>query len=110
MIPTDGYLKAILGTMARQAFPPNVVADLVAPKGSGEKQIAAYNLCDGEHTQAEIASAVRIDKANLSRSISRWIDHGILFRLNIGGDMRPVHIYPLSIDFPRKLKAKKNGS
>src|ERR1700741_5435311 len=98
MNPTDAYLKAILGTVARRAFPSNVLADLVAPKGSGEKQIAAYNLCDGEHTQAEIASAVRIDKANLSRSISRWVDHGILFRVNDGGEMRPVHIYPLSID------------
>src|SRR5712692_9181711 len=65
----ETYLRAILATVARQAFPPERLAELVASNAGGEKQIAAYNLCDGEHTQSEIASAVGLDRGNLSRSI-----------------------------------------
>jgi hypothetical protein len=100
-------LRAILSIAARQAFPPAELFDLVAPKANSGKQIAAYNLCDGEHTQAEIAKAVKIDKSSLSKSVSRWIELGIMFRIGSGAEMRPVHLYPLPAG--RKLKGKSDG-
>ena len=35
--------------------------------GNGPKNFKAFNLCDGFHTQTEIASKVHIDQGNLSR-------------------------------------------
>jgi predicted transcriptional regulator len=104
MAATDEILKAILSTTARQAFPPAQLLELVAPQANSGKQIAVYNLCDGEHTQAEIAAAVKVDKANLSRSISKWIELGIMFRTGNGAEMRPMHLYPL----PPTEKRKKS--
>lgn len=95
MDTTDAYLKAILSTIARQVFPLGVLTKLVAPKGAGEKQIAAYNLCDGQHTQAEIGAAVSMDKGSLSRTIARWVEQGIVIRVGAGTDLRPLHLYPL---------------
>jgi predicted transcriptional regulator len=97
-------LKAILSTVARQAFPPEKLLEIVAPKASSERQIAAYNLCDGEHTQTEIAATVKIDKANLNKSISKWIELGVMFRIRNGTEMRPMHLYPL----PAASKKKSN--
>jgi predicted transcriptional regulator len=101
----EAYLRAILATVGRQAFRPEALAELVAPTAGSEKQIAAYNLCDGEHTQAEIASAVKLDKSNLSKSITKWEGLGIVFRLSNGSESRPMHIYPL----PHTQLSKKQG-
>ena len=103
------YLKAILSTVARQAFPPKQLGELVAPTARSEKQIAAYNLCDGAHTQSQIASIVGIDKSDLSKAITKWVEHGIVFRLNNGAETKPVHIYPLPQEQPLKKKGRKNG-
>ena len=88
-------LRAILSMVARQTFPPHELLQLVAPQANSQRQIAVYNLCDGEHTQAEIAKAVKVDKGSLSKSISKWVDLGIMFRIGSGAEMRPVHLYPL---------------
>ncbi|WP_244500812.1 MarR family transcriptional regulator [Methyloceanibacter marginalis] len=82
---------------------------LVAPKGDGKKQVAAYNLCDGQHTQAEIGAAVSLDKGSLSRTISRWVDQGIVVRVGTGGDMRPLHVYPLPQESDPKKEKKNDG-
>ncbi len=105
---SEAYLKAILATVARQTFPPEMLAKLVMPKGGGEKQLTAYNLCDGQHTQAEIGKAVSLDKGNLSRTIARWVEQGIVFRVGDGNDVRPLHLYPLVQETEPK-KEKKNG-
>ena len=100
----ESYLKAILATLARQAFPPDRLAEIVAPTAGSEKQIAAYNLCDGEHSQAQISATLKLDRGNLSRSISRWEELGIIFRLHGDGESKPVHLYPLS---PNQLGKKR---
>jgi DNA-binding MarR family transcriptional regulator len=88
------YLRAILATVARQTFPPSTLRDLVAPAGAGgEKQIRAYNLCDGTQTQGEIAKELGLDSGNFSRTLNRWVDHGIVIRVGEGRDAKPVHVY-----------------
>jgi hypothetical protein len=104
------YLKAILATVERQAFPPDQLGEMVKSNVGGDKQLAAYNLCDGEHTQAEIASSVGLDKGNLSRSISRWIELGILIRVGDGSEAKPTHLYQPPTDQFSKKKAKKKNA
>src|SRR5262245_21360453 len=96
----EALLRAILEMVARQAFPPDEVFKLVSPMVGGQKQIRPYNLCDGRTPQSEIGKKVQLDKGSLSRSISRWIDAGIIMRA--GDDEHPMHIYPLrKQDFPK---------
>ena len=94
MDTTDALLKGILATVGRTAFPPEALSKIVAPTTGSAKQIAAYNLCDGETPQAEIGKRVKLDKGNLSRTITKWIEAGIVIR--IGADGHPLHLYPLT--------------
>lgn len=103
------YLKAILATVARQAFPPDRLAELVTSHVGGEKQIAAFNLCDGTKSQSQIADSVGLDKSNFSKSINRWVELGIAVKIEEGGEVRPVHVYPLARDQRGRKKGKKNG-
>jgi hypothetical protein len=92
----EQLLIAILGVTARQAFPPDRLAELVAPKKvKGDKQVKAFNLCDGTLTQSEIAKALKLDQGNFSRTVSRWADAGIVFRLGEGREAKLLHVYPL---------------
>jgi DNA-binding MarR family transcriptional regulator len=105
----ETYLKAILATVARQTFPPEVLAELVLSNVRSAKQALAYNLCDGDHTQAEIASITGLDKGSLSRSIARWIELGVVTRAGTNNELRPMHVYPLTKDYLAKKKGRKNG-
>ena len=96
------YLRAILATVARQTFPPSALHDLISKGGAGEKQLRAYNLCDGTRTQAEIVKEVGLDAGNFSRSLTRWVDAGIVIRVGETRDVRPVHVYPLPATFLKK--------
>jgi hypothetical protein len=109
MAGEQDYLKAILATVARQAFPPAQLAEMVTSNVGGEKQIAAYNLCDGDHSQSQIASAAGLDKGSLSRSISRWTELGIVIRIGGGAEQKPVHVYRLPSEYSGKKRIKKNG-
>ena len=93
MNATEELLKAILATVARTAFPPDILTKIVAPTAGSEKQLLAYNLCDGETPQAEICKKAKLDKGNFSRAIARWIEAGIVVRL--GKDQLPLHVNPL---------------
>lgn len=93
---SEVLLRAILSTVSRQAFPGTILADIVAPKGAGQKQIEAYNLCDGTKTQAEIAKKLKLDQGNFSRTVARWVEAGVLFRLGEGRDCKLLHSYPLN--------------
>ncbi len=105
----EDYLQAILSTVARQTFPAERLIELVAPTSRGGKQIAAYNLCDGAHTQSQIASAVGMDRSDLSKTIARWIEFGIIFRLNNGTDAKPLHLYPPPQVLAPRKKGKRDG-
>ena len=102
----EALLRAILATVARQAFPPAELSKIVSPTSGGEKQVKAYNLCDGQTPQSEISKLAKLDKGSLSRSVSRWIEAGIVFR--VGSDQHPMHLYPVPKDYV-KSESKKAG-
>lgn len=102
MDTNEALLKAVLSTVARIAFPPEELAKLINPKSGGEKQFIAYNLCDGQTPQTEIGKKAKLDKGSLSRSISRWIELGIVIRVN--RDQHPMHLYPLPKENFKKVK------
>jgi DNA-binding MarR family transcriptional regulator len=98
----ESLLRAIFATVARSTFAPQQVYRVVTPHGGSDKQLAAYNLCDGRTPQADIAKKAKLDKGAMSRALARWIEAGIVVR--IGKDDLPLHVYPLSKE---TLKAAK---
>jgi DNA-binding MarR family transcriptional regulator len=98
-------LRAILATTARQAFPVDRIVEIVS-KG-GDKQLRAYNMCDGTRGQSDIAKLLKLDQGNFSRTVGRWVDAGIVFRLGNGRDAKLLHVYPLPEDAGKtKIRAK----
>src|SRR4051812_23241240 len=104
---SDGevLLRAILSTVARQTFPPERLADIVL-KGSGPKQLRAYNMCDGTVSQADVGKTVKLDPASMSRTVARWTEAGVVFKLGSGRDTRLLHLYPLPPDSLKRLKER----
>ena len=94
MDTSEALLKAILATVARTTFPPDVLYKIVAPTAGSEKQLLAYNLCDGETPQADICKKAKLDAGNFSRAVARWIGAGVVVR--VGSDRLPLHVYPLT--------------
>lgn len=88
----ETYLRAILATVARQTFSPARILEII---NAGEKQQRAFNLCDGSRSQSEIVKELGLDHGNFSRSVSRWIDEGIVIRVGQNREARPLHVYPL---------------
>lgn len=93
MNTTDELLRGILATVGRTAFPPAALYKIVAPTVGNAKQVQAYNLCDGQTPQKEICRKLKLDSGNFSRSVSRWIEAGVVIR--IGPEGLPLHLYPL---------------
>lgn len=91
---SESLLQAILATVARQTFPPLELLKIIAPVAGGAKQIQAYNLCDGHTPQSDIGKKVKLDSGNLSRTVSRWIEAGVVVR--VGAEQHPLHVYPLT--------------
>jgi hypothetical protein len=100
---TEALLKGILAVVARTAFPPEAIYKIVAPTTGSDKQVLAYNLCDGGTPQNVIGKRAKLDSGNLSRSINRWIEAGVVIR--IGADQFPLHLYPLT-KLPAKSRTK----
>lgn len=92
---TDDLLKVMINVLGRSIMGGDELRTIVAAgKDSGsEKQIAAYNLCDGTRAQGAIAKMLSIDAGNFSRTVSRWEKLGVVFR--IGDEQRLLHLYPL---------------
>jgi len=93
---SEALLRAILTTVARQTFSEQALREIVVARGAGQAQIQAFNMCDGTRTQSEIAKAQGLDGGNFSRTLSRWQDAGVIFR--VGPDDKPLHVYPLRAD------------
>jgi len=91
---TDALLRGILATVGRTAFPPAALYKIVAPTAGSAKQVQAYNLCDGQTPQREICKKLKLDPGNFSRSVSRWVEAGVVIR--VGPEQLPLHHYPLS--------------
>lgn len=101
----EGLLKGILAAVSRTAFPPEALYKIVAPTSGSDKQVLAYNLCDGETQQTEIGKKAKLDAGSLSRSIAKWVEAGVVIR--IGADQLPLHLYPLNrpIEIFRKKRS-----
>ena len=93
MNETETLLKAILAMVSRATIPPEELRKTVAPTAKSDKQVLAYNLCDGETPQVEICKKTKLKKGNLSSSITRWVEAGVMVR--VGPDRLPMHLYPL---------------
>jgi len=102
MDTNESLLRAILATVARGAFPPGVIYKIVAPAAGSDRQVLAYNLCDGQTPQAEIGKKAKLYQSNLSRSIARWIEAGIVVR--VGKEQFPMHVYPLTKNDLKSLR------
>jgi hypothetical protein len=98
----ESLLRAIFATVARNVFTPEAVLAVVAPRENSEKNLAAYNLCDGKTPQIEIAKQAKLDASNFNKALARWVEAGIVVR--IGRDEYPLHVYPIAKD---ALKNKK---
>ena len=92
-------LRALLMTAGRAAFPVKDLYELVNPAGRAAKQVQAFNLADATRTQADLAKKTKIDRGNFSKTVSRWIGAGIMFR--IGDDGKLLHIYPVPLKLPK---------
>lgn len=99
---TDDLLRALLTTTARAAFPMRQLYEVVNATGKGAKQIKAFNLADGTRTQSDIAKQTNIDQGNFSRTVSRWVEAGIMFRLGEGREAKLLHVYPLPTKLPKE--------
>ena len=106
MTNSDALLRAVLNMTARVAFPPNILEEIVL-RGSGEKQRKAYNMCDGTTTQSDIAKANKLDQGNFSRSVARWIEAGVMYRLGEGREFdTATHLSPATQPSKAERKVK----
>jgi hypothetical protein len=98
-------LQAILSTAARTAIPERAVYEAVCPTKNGGKQLKAFNMADGTRSQANIAKLLKINQGNFSRTVSRWVDAGVMFRIGVGRDAKLLHVYALPLQRPKEENA-----
>jgi hypothetical protein len=101
----EPLLRAILMTTGRAAWPTTLVYDIVCPTRNAKRQRDAFNLADGTRSQSEIAKRLRIDPGQFSRTVRRWTEAGILFRLGTGRAAKLLHVYPLPAKRPKGDRA-----
>jgi hypothetical protein len=104
MTDTDEMLRVLIQLMGRGAFPEEELRKIVA---TSEKYRTAYNLCDGTQTQSQVAKAAKVDPGNFSRTVGRWRDEGVLFKLGEDKDARLLHLYPLPSESKAGQPAKE---
>ena len=105
---TNGLLRALLQLAGRAVFREEQLRQIVLAKGASQKQLRAYNLCDGSRGQAQIGSELRLDAGNFSRTVRRWQQAGVIFKLGEGREAKLLHLYELPEENARK-KRNDNG-
>jgi hypothetical protein len=95
-------LQILVHVVARAAIPPASVREIV---GLGKKQIRAFNLCDGSLNQKDVSRKTKLDSGNFSRTVSRWVEQGVVFKLGESKQAKLLHIYPIGKE-PKKRKPK----
>jgi hypothetical protein len=98
----EELLRVLIQLMGRSAFPEDDLREIVA---TSDKYLKAYNMCDGTKTQAEVGKAVKVDAGNLSRTVARWVEEGVMFRLGEGREAHLLHLYPIAAT-PRKRRSQ----
>jgi hypothetical protein len=89
----EQLLRILIQLGARSGYPEDKVKDLIS---RSPKQIVAYNLCDGNLTQRQVAKKAGLDEGNFSRTVARWMLAGVLFKLGEGREAKLLHLYPLT--------------
>jgi hypothetical protein len=89
-ISTNQLFRCLLSVVARGTIPEAKVREAVG------KQIKAYNLLDGTRTLAEVGKAAHKDQGQMSRTVARWVEAGVVFRLGNGKGARLLHVYPIA--------------
>jgi hypothetical protein len=96
----DYLLKCLIHVIGRVAVPVEKVKEVI---GTGSKQIKAFNLLNGNNSLTDVAKKSRIYPSNLSRTVKRWIEEGIVFQLGEEKQSPFMHIYLI----PSKSKKRK---
>jgi len=100
----EWILECLVHVIGRVAVKLDEVQEVV---GSGEKQMQAFNLCDGSLTLTALAKKTGLDAGNLSRSVDRWVKSGVMFRFEEGKEVRLLHIYPIPAIAPKRPKSRR---
>jgi DNA-binding MarR family transcriptional regulator len=98
----EWLLECLIHIIGRASIKIEEVNAIVRKGKKPEKQVKAYNLCDGTLTQNEIAKKAGLDQGNLSRSVDRWVKSGIVFRFKEGNEVKFLYIFPI----PEKSNGK----
>src|SRR2546425_11489026 len=72
----EQLLQCLIHVVGRAAVSEERVRQIVA---TGEKQVEAFNSCDGTLTQKEVVEKVGLDQGSVSRSMTRWVENGVAF-------------------------------
>ena len=101
----EQLLQCLIHVVGRAAVSEERVRQIVA---TGEKQVEAFNSCDGTLTQKEVVEKVGLDQGSVSRSMTRWVENGVAFWIGEGNDARLLHIFPIPLTkVPKAKNAKK---
>ena len=101
----EQLLQCLIHVVGRAAVSEERVRQIVA---TGEKQVEAFNSCDGTLTQKEVVEKVGLDQGSVSRSMTRWVENGVAFWIGEGNDARLLHIFPIPLTkVPKAKRAKK---
>jgi hypothetical protein len=100
---SEQLLQALISLVGRTTFPTEDLEDIVVSGNGGDKQRTAFNMCDGTRGQGEIAKELKIDHGNFSRTVARWVEEGVVFKIGDGREAKLLHVYPL----PERAKSKR---
>lgn len=92
----ESLLRILIQLTARSVFPEEQLQRIIMAPGTSQKHLAAYNLCNGTRTQAEVARKAQINDGNFSRTVGRWIELGVMYRKGSGREAKLFHLYPLT--------------
>lgn len=97
----DNLLRCLVQVIGRIAIPVDQAREVI---GTGKNRLKAFNMFDGTQALADIAKQTKIDKGNLSRAATDWVEHGIAFWIGEGAESRLMHLYPIP-----KLDARRGN-
>lgn len=77
-----GAEEVIVRLIGKVAFSEEEVRKIVE-YGRQKKMewIKAYNLCDGENNQTEIAKRAKVNEGDLSGALKEWENKGIIYKV-----------------------------
>jgi hypothetical protein len=97
---SESYLQLLefsVSLLGRIAFKENELKQIILAGGGGEKQLDAYNLCNGLLTQGEVAKKVGLDPGNFSRTVKRWELAGVVKKLGSGSNKKLFGLYEVNL-------------